>query len=165
MENKHFYFIVGSFVAIVVALSFWTVIGNSVGTVTTLQFSNNTTITIPAQNAFVEVVGCGQANTSAIIVFNTTNGVAYPAANYTVVSAASTTDGYLITQINFTGTNNAFDQVGLGATVDCNYQPRGYATDGGTRAVFNLIPILAALLIMIAAMPDLREWMKGMVSK
>lgn len=160
MDKKYGVLLVGGFAAVIVALALWSLLGNNVGTLANLQTTANGSFTIPAQNAIVEVEACGQANTSAVIVFNTSNDVAYPAANYTVAQGVSTTDGYYITTINFTGTYATYDMEGLAATIDCTYQPRGYVTEGGSRAVIALIPILFAIAIAIVVLPK-RDWFGG----
>lgn len=165
MANKPLAVIIVGFLAVLVGLSFWTLLGDNVGTLANLQTTANGSFTVPAQNAVADVVACGQQNTSAVLVFNATGDVEYPAANYTVAQGTSATDGYLVTQINFTGTFAGEDHAGTTATIDCTYQPRGYVTEGGTRAIVVLIPIFMALAIAFAASPDLREWLKGVVNR
>ncbi len=164
MEDKHIMFIVLSAVVILVGLALYTTLDAPIGTMAVLQNSNNSSFTVPAQATVTDLTACGQANTSVVRVFNESNDVEYPAANYTVSQGTSDTDGYLVTQINFTGTFGGVDEAGTTATVDCDYQARGYITEGGGRAVALLIPIFFAILIALTALVK-RDWLKGVFSR
>ena len=164
MENKYLAGIIIATVAVLIGLAFWSPIGNNIGTLAIIQQSNNASFTVPALNTVTDLGVCGQLNTSTVVIFNATGNVIIPAANYTVTQAAGS-DGYVSARITFTGTQAGYDAAGTTAQVTCTYQPRGYITDGGGRAVALLIPVLFALAIALAASPDFRDWLKGVVTK
>lgn len=166
MENKtQVAFVIIAFIAVVIGLAFWPTIGDSVGTLARIQTSTNASFTFPENGTSIDLVSCGQLNTSAIVVFNETNGTAgfqnfiVPANNYTVTQGISPVDGYLVTRLAYNG--GGVDRFGgFANNVTCTYQPRGYITDGGGRAIALIIPILAALAIAFSAFPDLRQLAK-----
>lgn len=165
MEDKYINGIIIATIAILVGLAFWSTIGSSVGTLTAIQTSTNASFTFPGNGTTTDLTTCGQLNTSAVVIFNTTNGTAgfqnliVPVSNYTITQAAGA-DGFLSTRIAYNG--GGVDRFGgFADNVTCTYQPRGYIAEGGSRSVVLLIPIFFALLIAIAAIPDLREWIKN----
>lgn len=163
MEEKYIKGIIFATIAILVGLAFWTILGDSVGTLANIQTTTNASFTMPANGSTKDLTPCGQLNTTAIKVYNQTNGTggssAYPfvtATNYSVTQATGN-DGFLSARIKCTA--GAVDYFcGHNVNVTCSYQPKGYITDSAGRGIALMIPIFAALLIMIAAIPDLREW-------
>ena len=157
MNNKGqtdggFKFIIIAAVAILVGLAFWGTIGDSIGVMTKTYDHYNFSVTLPAEGASTEVAGCGQKIVS-ITITNRTDGAVVPSTNYTTSQAVAAGDGYLIAKIAVTKS----DYKSQAVNVSCNYQSRGYIEEGGTRGIVVLIAVFLALLIMIAAMPDLRN--------
>ena len=158
MEDKYIAGIMIATIAILVGLAFWQPMASNIGTMTQTASSRNVSFTMPAVGVTKELTMCGQKALTYSII-NATDAIAIPTTNYTITSSASS-DGFLIAKI--TGTNGA-NFFGLTANMTCTYEPRGYIDNGGSRAMVSLIGIAMALLIMIAAVPDLREWIGGVV--
>ena|SRR3990167_4859767 len=170
MEDKYIKGIIIATIAILVGLAFWSTVGGSVSTLTQTQTSTNASFTLPANGTTADLLQCGQLNTTSVVIFNATNGTAgfqnhiIPATNYTITQAAGS-DGFLSTRIVLSTLQPAQGYYGQSSNVTCGYQPRGYITEGGGRTVTTLIPLFLAILIAFAAIPDLRDWMKGLVTK
>lgn len=151
-----FGFVIMAAVAILIGLAFYTTtFSDSIGLMTKTYTSNNVTVTMGAENASVEIPQCGQRSLSTIVVNRSNTTDIITTANYTITTAAGT-DGYLITKIQ---TPRYGKYAGYAVNVTCNYEPRGYISDGGSRAIVGLIAIFMALLILVAAIPDLRDKM------
>lgn len=164
MENKYITTIIIGFIAVIIGLAFWGLLGNNIGTLAVIQTSANQTFTLPANNTITDLIPCGQQNTSNVVIYTPdgklvfTHG-ALPSGNYTAIHQAGS-DGYLSTRINVTNMNSTWASQAV--NVSCSYEPRGYINEGGGRAVALIIPILFALAIAFAASPDMREWFKGL---
>lgn len=166
MERNGINFVVIAAVAILIGLSFWTLVGDTTGTLTKTFTSTNVSFTLPANQSTSDLIHCGQRNITSVTVWNYTNGtgsvlgaggsVLLGASNFTVTQAAGS-DGYLSARITCTalGTNYG---CGYRTNVSCGYEPKGYISDGGARNIAALIPLFLAILIAFAAIPDLREW-------
>jgi hypothetical protein len=147
--------IIIAFVAIVIGLAFFNgTFAQSIGTMTKTNSLTNTSFTMPDTGVTSELSICGQKVIS-IALNNATNGTysAVPSNNYTTSQRASTTDGYLVSTLTTTVSVYSNQTV----NVTCDYQPRGYISDSGSRGIVSLIAVFMALLIMIAAMPNLRN--------
>lgn len=152
MENNGgFVFIVIAAVAILIGLAFWPSIGPNIGAMTRTSSSANVTITMPADGATSELTMCGQRST-AIAIINRTTGSVVPTTNYTVTQSIGT-DGYLAAKLTTTSSKYA----GVAVNVSCDYEPKGYISEGGSRAMVGLIAIAMALLILVAAIPNIRN--------
>lgn len=136
-------------VAILIGLAFWPSVSPNIGAMTKTFDAVNTTMVFPADGATSELTMCGQ-EVNTIVVENTTNTV--PTTNYTITSSAGT-DGYLAAKI--TGAAGPFG--GTSVNITCNYDPKGYITEGGSRGIVTIIAIFLALLIVVAALPNLRN--------
>ena len=164
MEEKYIKGIIIATIAVLVGLAFWSTVGSSIGTLAVIQTSTNASFTFPANGSTSDLTTCGQLNTTTITVYNYTNntgavggaGALVGSTNYTVTQAAGT-DGYLSARVTCTALATNW-VCGYATNVTCNYQPRGYITEGGGRSVALLIPVFLAILIAFAAIPDLREW-------
>lgn len=166
MEDKGFQFIVIAAVAVLIGLAFWSTIGGSIGTLARLQQTNNVSFATPTGATWFDVIPCGQLNTTNVRVFNRTGDVEISATSYNIRQSVSATDGYLITQIrNISIFSTGAQAASTTLNITCEYQPRGYIAESGGRNIALLIPIFFAILIAFAAMPDLREWLKNVVTK
>lgn len=158
MEDKYIATIIVAVVGILIGLALFTTSAGFVGRATTLETSTNAPFTLPATTLNGDLTVCGQQNTTAISIANATSGLVLTTGNYTVDVGAGS-DGYLSTRINATAGTYA----GKAVYVNCSYQPYGYINNAGTRTIFGLVIIFGALLIAITALPQARDWMKGMV--
>lgn len=165
MEDKNIGLIIVGFLVVVVGLALWSALSPPIGTLTQTFTATNASFTAPAVNVIGDLIPCGQLNTSAVVIYNATNGTAgHPitvlGSGYKVSQGAGA-DGFLSALINVTNTTYAGKST---LTVTCDYQNKGYVNDGGTRNLVLLIPIFFAILIAFSVMPDLREWIKGLGS-
>ncbi len=88
-----------------------------------------------------------------VVMHNVTSGVVIGAANYTVTDY-ELVDSTLTATLNVTSATIASQTVNLSYT----YQPEGYSTNSGARAVANLIIILFALSIAVVTLtPTLKS--------
>lgn len=142
--------IVVAFIAVVVGLSFWSLMGSNIGQMTKTSTSTNALFTMGTGVA-KELTPCGQ-KVLTISLVNNSDSVAIQTGNYTT-SVAAGSDGYLAAFIK----NNTAQFGGQIVNVTCTYEPKGYISDGGSRAVVTLIAVMMAILIMVSAMPDLRK--------
>lgn len=166
MENKGIAFIIVAFIVITVGLAFWSTVGGSIGTLARLQQTDNVSFAVPTGATWFDLVTCGQTNVSNVRVFNRTGDIEISAGSFNVRQGTSSIDGFLVTQIrNVTLYSTGAQAVATTLNVTCNYQPRGYITDSGARGVALLIPVFLAIAIAFAAIPDLREWVKGVVTQ
>lgn len=155
MERQGFGFIIIAAVAVLIGVALFSgTFSESMGTLTQIATSpSNFSFVAGTNGTATEITGCGQA-VRTITVWNGTNNVV-ATTNYTA-STGTGADGY---QSAFLTNNNAAYN-GVTWKVTCTHEPRGYVNDGATRGVINLIAIMFALLIVTAAMPDVREWIK-----
>jgi len=139
-----------TFIAIIVGVSLLNGgVYQNIGTLTRMETANNHSFNFP--NA-TTVVLRGQA-VSDLVIRNSTNDVV-PASNYTVVNREVSTGVIRVTLTNTTAV--WFTNKPVNATY--TYEPIGYDTNGGNRAVIGLIAIFAALaLVVVAMVPILRD--------
>jgi len=161
MENKYFRGILIAFIAISIGLALYTgSFSDSIGQMTKTFDTRNVTVTFPNNGTVLELSACGQKVISGTII-NSTSLVVVPTTNYSFSQRPSTTDGYLVATLNATLAGHS-GYSGKTVNVSCNYQPRGYIEDAGSRGIVVLIAIFMALLIAVSASPDLREWIKNL---
>lgn len=154
-------FIVIAAITILIGLAFYTTtFSENIGTMTKTRTATNVTMTLPAVTATSEMTMCGQKVVSSVIT-NATGGAIIPASNYTI-SQSSGTDGYLASKIT-TASQSAY--AGRSINISCNYEPKGYIAEGSGRAVVILIAIMMALLIVVAAMPDVKDKMLDLIHR
>lgn len=158
-ENTGFVFVVMAAVAILIGLAFLPSISPEIGKMTQTYTSLNTTITLPAVTATSEIPSCGQRVVTNLGVVNSSSGVAVPATNYTV-SQSTGTDGYLAAKIT-TASQSAY--AGRSVNVSCVYEPKGYVSESGGRAIVGLIAIAFGLLILVAALPNVRGFIGDLI--
>ena len=140
-------------IGILVGLALYTgTFASSIGTMTKTQTATNVTVTMPANGATSELSTCGQ-KAITYSLRNATNTTLVPTNNYTITQGTAASDGYLIAKLSTVYSNHA----GSSVNVTCEYEPRGYVSDGGGRAIVSLIAIFMALLIMVAALPNVRN--------
>ncbi len=160
-------------VAIILGASFLTPIAQYVGTATNTGQATNVSFTMPANGSTTDLTPCGQKNTSAVVIYNYTNDSdatlpANPAVrltgnNATISQAQSSTTGYLHSQVTTFG--NAVNYFGNAkVNVTCTFEPEGYITDSGGRAIASLVIVLFALgIAVIAIVPSLRSKIMDLV--
>lgn len=144
--------IILTFVAVIVGLAIFDGgITNPVAQITqTVDVTNQTaTFGVAGSNTTLK----GQA-ISNVVVTNAT-GFLVPATNYTI-NNYQVSNGQLITSLTVKAGNVGF--AGNTSNVSYTYEPYGYATQSGSRAIIGLIVIFAALAIgLIALVPTLRS--------
>ncbi len=160
MERSGLTFIVFAAVIILVGLAFWSPVGGNISTLTGTQTAANTSFTFPAEEVAKELPPCGQAVVT-ISAWNATGGEPIPSTNYTT-STATGADGYLAAFLTPSADTPYANQSTL---VTCTYRAKGYINEAGTRSVAVLIPLFLAMLIAFSALPDVREWVKGVFSQ
>lgn len=130
------------FIGAIIALSFMLVIGDSIFTQTNTATQGNITVTAPAINATTDLTGRTLIN--SINVLNATdNTTAIGVSLQTGIG----TDGLNSVQITVNDTASAF--VGASIRIAYTYEPDGYLSNSGTRAIAVLILIFGALAIMV----------------
>lgn len=140
-----------SFVGVIVAAVLLSPgISTPVDQITDTITQTNKTYTLGAAGASIALDG--QAYRSAI-VSNRTGQQVVPANNYTISNYVVATDGTLQAQLLYNGGVWASSAVNVSGV----YEPYGYATDGGTRAVTSLVVLLAALAIGVIALYPVLE--------
>lgn len=152
METKYFIGIIIAATAILVGLALWPALSPAVGQMTKTFTNTNVSFTFPTNTTTQDLTPCGQRAISNTIT-NASGGEVIQAANYTI-SQGGGSDGYLSARIVAVG---ATKYQGTSANISCEYEPRGYISDGGSRAIVGLIAIFFALLIVVSALPDLRN--------
>lgn len=162
--NNGFVFIILAAVAILVGLALYNsdAFAGNIGKMTQISTAANVSFTLPANNTVADLTPCGQKNTSVVVIYSPDGGSILPAANYSVTQEAGT-DGFLAARIKLLNVNTTW--ASHPANVSCSYQPKGYIDDGGSRAIVGLIAIFMALLIMISAMPNVREGIADFFNK
>lgn len=103
-------------------------------------------------------------HTTGFTPTNESTGDAIPSSNYTLVNEKILTDGTIGSQVTW----KAGTLLGNPCNVTYTYQPLGYATDGGSRAIADTIIIFLAIAIfVIALVPTLRnpalDFVKGYI--
>lgn len=154
MDNNlaEFGVIVIAAVTILIGLAFWPAVSPNIGAMTKTFDSTNVTMTLPAVTATSELPMCGQKAIS-IIITNATGGATVPATNYTVTQSQGI-DGYLVAKV--TTASQSF-YASKSVNVTCNYEPKGYINESGSRGIVALIAVFLAILIAVAAMPNVRD--------
>lgn len=151
MELKMIGGLVVAAVAIIIGLAFLT--GSIAGTVGDMTTKSNipitTQVTFPTNTTALTLTG--QAVESVVIINDTTT---VAAGNYTV-SNRVVSNGQLVATIIGVGAN---PYSGNNVNISYTYEPFGYATDGGTRAILSLVLVFVGLAIaVIALVPALRS--------
>lgn len=132
-----------AFVAVIVALSLFTGgITNNVATVTTTQSTTNASLGSPAASATQNLNGIAA---SSVVVSNATGGEAVPSTNYTITNYVVDSTGLLTAQ--YTQNDGAYADTPL--NISYVYEPEGYSTSAGGRAMANLVLIFTALAILV----------------
>ena len=137
-------------VAILIGLAFWANFAGNIGQMTKTSSSTNVSFTMPANGSTSDLTPCYQKALTYELYNGTTAAV--PTTNYTITQAAGT-DGYLAARIR----NNDAAWNSKAVNVTCTYEPFGYIPEGGSRGIVTLIAIFMALLIVVAALPDVRN--------
>jgi len=140
------------------AMMFSGSVPQSIGDMTKTGTNNNKTMNMPGQGATAEITTCGQKALTYTIT-NATGGEIVPTTNYTISQSAGT-DGYLAAKVT-TGTTSNY--ANRSVNVSCTYEPKGYVVEGGSRAIVGLVAIFAAMLILVAALPDIKNGILDLV--
>lgn len=148
-----------TFILVIVGLALFNggILGN-IGATTNTIYNANETITFPSGTALAIT---GQAVTGDFIATNATDGTTITAANYTTANY-QLVNGELTATIINASSEYAGDSVNLSYT----YEPLGYATSSGARALIGLIAIFAALAIAVLALvPTFRSGVMNMFGR
>jgi len=146
-------------IGLIVALVLYATVTQIVGQAVTTATASNQTVTMSAAGSPYSLNG--QAVVGTIIVTNGSNGTLIPSTNYTVASN-QVINGVLTATI----TPKAVAPVAgaSGINLSYTYQPDGYIASSGGRAMALLIPIMAALAIIVFALsPTFRSGVMKML--
>lgn len=140
---------VGAMIVLAVALIVGLVlitdgISEPIGTMTQKAAIVNESVALPAAGSTVQL-SRGQAAESVVIV-NATSGATVPTTNYTVQNRV-VSNGALVTNLLSDGGLYA----GQTVFVSYTYEPFGYDTNSGGRAIVNLILVFSALALVATA--------------
>ena len=148
-------------VAVIIMVALFTpAITQPIGQMTQTSTIINRTVTAPAAGSSTDGLLVGQAAYN-VVVTNASSGEVVPATNYTITNYVVTSTGELKTRF----TSKAGSDIGWQAksiNVTYTYEPYGYDTSSGNRAVHTLILLIVALVIGLATVsmvfPSIREW-------
>ncbi len=136
------------FIGTIIALVFIAVIGDSIFSQTNTLTQGNVTVTGPAINATTDLNGRTLLTVTNILNATSNNTIFGNASVGGVILQTGTgTGGINSVQIFINDTGTAF--VGTSIRVAYTYEPEGYLSNSGTRAIALLITIFAALAIMV----------------
>lgn len=138
--------VIMTFLSIIVGLILMSGSFDYIGQATNTFTLSNYTFTFPAAGSTVDLYGQELINTPAII--NRSNGAVVPASNYTIAESISTVDG--LKRIRLTAKAGYFNNVVTNASYD--YGHVGYIDSSGGRSIADLIPIFAAIALVVAAL-------------
>lgn len=152
--------IVGA-VGILVAMIFMSASSNNVATFTTTNTVNNQTgLTYPANGSSITLNGQAIVAGTTPIVINKT-GTVIAATNYTLRNYQPASAGGYVTTLTSNG--NPVDFANQAINVSYQYEPIGYATDGGSRSMGSIVLVFAAILALTAAIvPAFRSGLANM---
>lgn len=155
--NKNGQFGVGMIVMIAIAIIVAVIIiqasADNMSVLTTKNSVVNQSVTAPAAGSTSAIL-TGQA-VSGVTVINGTSGTVIPASNYTITNYV-VSNGQLVS--TFTTNAGPYGFAGKSINVSYTYEPFGYDTNTGGRAVANLIILFAALAIAIVVLvPVVKE--------
>ncbi len=148
------------FIGVIVALVIYTAISTQVGVITTTIDPVNVTYTAPAAGATIDLNG--QELIGTPVVTNETGGVIV-VANYTIAEGISSTTS----QKSILFTTDADSEIG-GQTINVSveYGGEGYIASSSGRSIALLIPIFAALAIVVFALSETaRDKFMGLIGK
>lgn len=131
------------FVALIVGMVIFQESGKVLSTVTQTNAFDGTA-TLPA-NAGVLVLQ-GQS-VSSVVIINATGGETINSGNYTITNNDVST-GTLRAILTMGNTKYVSKPV----NITYNFEPVGYVNDSGTRAIFGVILVMAALAIAVVSM-------------
>lgn len=139
-------------VAVIVAVTLLTGgITGGVGTLTSMSAVTNGSYTFPANNSYLTLSGQSVSN---VVVINATSGAIVPATNYTIINDV-VSNGQLVSQL-YNGRASLYSSKSVNISYD--YEPFGYESNGGGRAIAGLIIIFSALAIAIVVLaPVIKE--------
>lgn len=142
--------IVVAFVAVIIGLAIYSgSITSYIGATTQTQSVTNHSFIVPALGSTIELYGQNIIGTA--IVGNSTKSMG--AYNYTIYQGIGA-DG--LTATLFKNNDTSWGSQRVNATYA--FEPDGYVSDGGARAITLLIPIMVVLAIALAALyPALKE--------
>ena len=131
------------FIGAIIAITFMAPIADSVIGQTSTVFRLNDTVTASSVNVSLDLVG--REIVGDAIVTNATDGEEL--AGTTVATVTSATTGLLTVGLTIDDANSTY--AGQAVNVSYTMRPDGYLNLGGARGVNLLIPIMAALAILI----------------
>jgi len=130
------------FVGAIVALTLYLATEQEIGKVSVEFEAVNTSYTAPAAGSSIDLEG--QELLSTPVVINCTDEVVLNSGNYTITEAVGDSGVKSIVYTTSTGSLSASECV----NVSYEYGPDGYL-DGSNRTIADLIPIVAALALIV----------------
>lgn len=142
--------IIIAFVAVIIGISLFTPVADSVGSLTTTFTITNKSFTA-LNDTDVTFTGSGENDTAISAVRNNASLTLTDGANYTSNVTGGT--GRINMNISYAAGHLVNNQTWF---VDYTYQTNDYIEDGGSRAITNLIPIFFAIAIIAGAFLAIR---------
>ncbi len=141
------------FIGAIITIVFLGSIADAIFTQTTILERTNNTVTAPAVNGTLDLVGREVVGEIIINNVSQANGENMEGTGLNIVTGTSASTGLLSVQltVNDTGSGNASQSVNVSYT----YQADGYISDSGGRSVTTLILIFGALAIVVFAIAQI----------
>lgn len=130
------------FVGVIITVVFLAAVANSVFTQTTTASATNLTFTVSAINTSLAITGRDLITATSVI----------NATNLTLINeGVIISDGIVagVKTVTLTANDTASDLVGTEVNATYTYNPDGYIANAGGRSIADLIPIFAALAILV----------------
>ena len=135
------------FIGAIITVVFLGSIADSIFTQTnTFNFTNNT-VTAPATNASLTLVGRQVLAGTTPIVSNSTNTSQLNLQDLGVFVETGTVNGLRTVRLTVNQTGNAF--AGTSVNVTYEYEPDGYLRSSADRSIINLVILFGALAILV----------------
>lgn len=149
-----FGFIITAAVVILIGLALYSgTFAQNIGTMTKTTSVTNATMTMPAASATADMTPCGQRAITYVLNNASWGNETIPTTNYTVTQGTGS-DGYRAARITTTANSVYASQ---SVKVTCTYEPKGYIAESSSRGIVGLIAIFMAILILVAALPPVKD--------
>ncbi len=131
------------FIGAIIAIAILTTVGNAIFTQTNELTITNVTVTAPAVNATLDLTGRTLVSQTAVV--NASNGTQTNVGMF--LQTGTGTDGLNSVQLTLNDTAAAF--AGVSLNVSYVFQPEGYLSNTGARAITVLILLFGSLGILV----------------
>ncbi len=161
MSNSNFKALLILFIGALIALAFMLPIANEVVGQSQTQNRVNDSVTTAAVNETIELIGRELVGT---VTVQNSSGDLTEIANFTFANEICA-DGLICIKMKTTdaAVDTGDDSTLLNVTYE--FKPDGYLNDSGARSVTTLIPLFAALAIVVFSIvmfwPNIRDFMKN----